>query len=250
MANNLQSTAKQGVGFGLVVDGREQTAKLTNPGTLNTPRPELDTSHTGLTGNKTSIPDELADPLEMTLDVQFDATLQDLLDAQTGAGANTEREIYLVFPKKPDAVGVTTEHGHMFLPAGRLTSDGINIDISSIMGMQLKVSSGNEEPVITLQATAVAPADLTFTQSSPAATAAVDGQLLGTLSSTYDGVQVFVKQDALTSYRIDGKYVYAVGAQSSDITMDITVFNWVGYREGSATTYKFNNAALVLDLAV
>ena len=250
MSNNLQSTAKQGVGFGMVVDGREYTAKITNPGTMNTPRPDLDTSHTGLTSNKTSIPDELADPLEMTLDVQFDATLQDTLDAQTQAGASTEREIYLVFPKKPDAVGVTTEHGHMFLPKGRLTSDGINIDISSIMGMQLKVSSGNDEPVVTLQSTAVAPADLTFVQSSPAATAAADGDLIGTFSSTYDGIQVFEKNDALTSYRIDGKYVYAVGAQASDITMDINVYNWVGWREGSATTYKFNSAIMVLDLAV
>ena len=45
MANNLQSTAKQGVGFAMIVDGEEFVGKISNPGNLATPRTDIDTSH-------------------------------------------------------------------------------------------------------------------------------------------------------------------------------------------------------------
>ena len=231
MANNLQSSAKQGVGFAMIVDGEEFVGKISNPGNLATPRTDLDTSHTGLDGNKTSIPEELADPFELTLEVQFDARLDDLITAQTGTGARTDRDIYLMFPKVPDAAGATlTEHGYVHLSEGRLSSDGIDINITDIMKQSIKVSSGNAEPTFVKQTDAVAKTDVIFTQSHAAGTSAADGDLLGVLTTTITGPAVYTL-DEVSDYAdvtLKGDKVYANGAQAVDKTISVTVNNWVG----------------------
>lgn len=249
MANNLQSTAKQGVGFAMIVDGEEFVGKISNPGNLATPRTDLDTSHTGLDGNKTSIPEELADPFELTLEVQFDARLDDLITAQTGVGARTEREIFLMFPKVPDAAGATlTEHGYVELSEGRLTSDGIDINITDIMKQSIKVSSGNAEPNFVKQTDAVAKTDLIFTQSAPNATTA-DGDLLGIFTTTIAGPAVYTLNaggDA-ASVILKGDKLYGVGVLSADLTISVTVNNWVGYRN-DLSAQAFTDAAVAVDL--
>tara|TARA_R110000744_G_scaffold378892_2_gene495775 strand:- start:6941 stop:7696 length:756 start_codon:yes stop_codon:yes gene_type:complete len=249
MANNLQSTAKQGVGFAMIVDGEEFVGKISNPGNLATPRTDIDTSHTGLTSSKTSIPEELADPFELTLEVQFDPRLDDLITAQTGTGVQTEREIFLVFPKVPDALGATlSEHGYVLLPAGRLSSEGIDINITDIMKQSIKVSSGNSEPTFVKQANAVAKTDLVFTQTAPAATT-TDGLLLGTFSTAVAGPAVYTLDaggDA-ASVTLKGNKLYAVGVLSADLTISVTVNNWVGYRN-DIVAQAFTNAAVAVDL--
>ena len=249
MANNLQSSAKQGVGFAMIVDGEEFVGKISNPGNLATPRTDIDTSHTGLTGNKTSIPEELADPFELTLEVQFDPRLDDLITAQTGVGARTEREIFLIFPKVPDATGATvSEHGYVLLSEGRLTSDGIDINITDIMKQSIKVSSGNAEPSFVKQTDAVAKTDITFTQTAPAS-AAADGDLLGTFSTTVAGPAIYTLDTGGDAAKVTlkGDKLYALGAQAADLTISVTVNNWVGYRT-DVTTYDFTDAAIVVDL--
>lgn len=252
MANNLQSSAKQGVGFAMVVDGEEFVGKISNPGNLATPRTDIDTSHTGLTSSKTTIPEELSDPFELTLEVQFDPRLADLIEAQTGTGAQTEREIFLVFPKVPDATGAAlSEHGYVHLPAGRLSSEGIDINITDIMKQSVKVSSGNTEPTFVRQVDAVAKTDVIFTQTSTAATAVADGDLIGVLTTTIGGPAVYTLDQVsdFADVTLKGDKIYANGAQSADKTISVTCNNWVGYRN-DITAQGFTNASITLDLAV
>jgi hypothetical protein len=249
MANNLQSSAKQGVGFAVIADGEEFSGKISNPGNMATPRADIDTSHVGLTSNKTSQPEELSDPFEMTLEVIFDPRLADLLEPQTGAGVKTERDIYLMFPKVPDAAGAAlTEHGYVHLPVGRMSSEGIDISIGDIMKQSIKVSSGNEEPEVALQAAAVAKTDITFTQSAPTATTA-DGDLLGVFTTSVAGPSVYTLNaggDA-ASVILKGDKLYAVGVLSADLTISVTVNNWVGYRN-DISAQAFTDAAIAVDL--
>ncbi len=238
MADNLQSQAKQGVGFAVVVDGEEFVGKISDPGTQNTPRPAISTVHTGLTSVKTSIPDELSDEFEQVLSLQFDPRLEDLRVATTGTGAKTDRNIYLIYPKVPDLVGANvTEHGYVHLSQGRLTSEGISVPVDNIMDMQLKVSSGNAEPTSDRQKDAIAVVGCTFTQTAAAASAS-DGDLLGTLSqNSFEGPVVYVLggTDA-AKVTLKSSKIYALGAQAADLSITITCKNWVDYR-GDTSTY-------------
>lgn len=249
MANNLISTPKQGVGFALVVDFQEFPGKISNPGTLSVPRSKIDANHTGLTNFKLQLPDELADPLEMTLDMQFDPTLEEMVSLMTDGAGKITKNIFLVWPKIPDAAGAAkTENMSIQLPAGYLTGDGLNVDISSILGQSVGVTGGQVEPIFRRQQAAVAPADVTFTQTH-ATSAAVDGALLGTLSTTYaDGPAIItIGGTDADKVKIKNGALYAVGAQSADLTIDITISNFVGYRDDD-TNFQFTQGSVVIDL--
>lgn len=251
MATNLTGKQKQGLGFALVSDYAQFDGLFSDPGTQSAARNSLSTVHAGTTVQKTSKPEELAEAFAQDGVLFFDPSIPEQVALMTAIGGNVERNVYCIWPLVPKDDGLVYDNGYIHLPKGHISSTGVPLPLDAYMTQNIRIDGGAVSPAYQAQAVAVAPTVVTFTQSHPAATAAADGDLLGTLTTDLVGPAILTLTGGadLANATLVGNKLYAVGAQAADLVLDFTVKSWVGF-DSDDSNYQFIEVGVGVDLAV
>lgn len=181
MANNINSTAKSGLGAALIVDGQQFPAAW-RPDAANFTRNTLDASHAQTTNFRATILDELAEEMTVSGSFLFDPKLTELTELMTSDGVNQIRDIYVMLPKSSDAQGVTTENGYIHMSQGRLGLGTLNLAYDDIMEADFTAASGESEVIIVEQKVVAGnvPTATTFSTSNLSGT--VEDDIVATLN--------------------------------------------------------------------
>jgi len=253
MANpiDILGTEKQGLGYRLIVDGQLWPMKINDPGSIQFPRNNLSTTHSGTTGYKQEKPEELAEQITQDITAFFDpndiggSIGWDIM----GTGANTKREIHVMFPLTDQAGSATpNEHAFFYYPEGYVAANGVSMPLDNYMVQDVQVKQGTADPtIVPQQAAAATPTVITATPATGTGTIAA-GTTVATLTTDVaatDAVALFGDlggADAALFTLIGNKLVTAAEISSATgtagvHTLDITVGNLVGW-ENSVAAYK------------
>jgi len=151
---------------------------------------------------------------------------------------------------RPKSDGLVYDNGYIHLPQGHISSTGTPIPLDAYMTQTIRIDGGATEPNYVAQALAVAPTSITFTQSAPVG-AAADGDLLGTFVSDLVGPAILTVSGGADAANVSlvGNSLYAVGAQSADLVINVLVQSWVGYSTDN-TDYEYEETGVTVDLTV
>lgn len=230
--NNIQGSAKQGLGSALIIDGRQFEAAWI-PESVEFERETIDVTHAQTENFKASKVAELSEPLEITGEFYFDPSLQGLIDLMKSEGANQEREIYLVFPKVSDPQGTTTENGYIYLPSGTIGIGSIDLDLEEAMKAEFVIAGGTVNPEIEAQKVVAGnvPTAISVTTSNLSGT--VEGDIVATLgypTGLTHGAPIYFNlggADA-SEFTLEGRFIKAAAGVTTGVkalTVDVA-----GYR--------------------
>lgn len=229
MANNISSSAKSGLGSSLVIDGQQFPAAW-KPSAIEFDRGTTDTTHAQSVNFKSSRPEELAEPLEVTGEMYFDPQLKSLIELMTSQGVTQEREIYIILPKTSTPQGVTHENGFFLLPAGSIGLGSINLDIDGNMMTDFVVTAGQTEVVIGRQKLVAnnTPTSISVTDVQLSSALIVEDTIVATIAVaglTYGGAILFdLGGTDVADFYIDGYFIKALatgggGAGAKSLTV-------------------------------
>ena len=247
MADNIQGSAKTGLGAALVVDGQQFPAAWL-PSSVDFTRNTLDVTHAQTKNFRASIPEELTEPLEANGQFYFDMSLTELVELMTDEGAGKERQIYIMIPKTAEPAGVTHEHGYIYLPKGRLGIGTINLDIGDTMKSDFVVTGGVASPEIAIQkeVSGNVPTGTTFSTTNLSGTAS--GDVVATLdypSGLSHGPAIFFNlagADA-SEFTLRGRYIVAndsVTTGAKSLTVDVA--GYTAWEEGDTARHLTGEA--------
>ena len=232
MADNIQSSAKQGLGAALIVDGQQFPAAWV-PEAVNFERETIDVTHAQTKNFRASKVAELSEPLEITGTFFFDPSLQELVELMTSEGVNQEREIYFIFPKTSAAAGTTEENGYIYMPKGTLGIGTINTPLDDAMSANFTVSGGISSPEVEAQKVVAGNVPVSVDDSNTSnLTGTAEDDVVVTLDSTgvTHGPTIYFElggTDAAEFY-LEGKFVKAAAGVTTG-AKSLTV-SAAGYR--------------------
>ena len=233
MSNNIQGTAKLGLGASLVIDGQQFDAAWL-PEAINQARNTIDTTHAQSTGQRGSKPDELTEPLEITGEFYFDPQLKSLVELMTSAGVAQEREIYCILPRTSTAQGVTHENGYFYLPAGSIGIGTINIGIDDTMKAEFVITAGTVAVVIENQKTVASnvPTSTSIVTTNLATTLADEVVATITGVGVTHGPTIFFTLGGtnVADFYLEGKFVKALADGGGGTGVKALTVSCAGYR--------------------
>ena len=259
-ATQVTGSEKQGLGFVVVVDGKIWPAKISDGGSTSFNRNTLDATHSLTRDFKANKFEELADPITQDLTTFFDPSLAEAFEIMRTAGATMKREIYLMYPRLPLAIGETVrENGFIYCPEGLIAASDVATPLNEFMTQSVNVNGGTAnvtmepefDPTTVLPATAI-----TLTKVGdwvgPVAAGTIVGVLASNVAKTSD-VSLFFSLGGADAalFELDGKYVKNV-AEITNITgttgthtLNVTTSNLVGYDE-TITALQYEETGLTV----
>jgi hypothetical protein len=232
--NNIQSSAKSGLGTALVIDGQQFPAAW-KPSAINFDRNTVDTTHAQSTNFKSSRPEELAEPLEVVGQMYFDPQQKQVIELMTSEGVTQEREIYIILAQTSTPQGVTHENGFFLLPAGSIGLGSIELDIDGNMMTDFVVTAGQQAVTIGRQKLVAGntPTGITVTTNELSAALIVEDTIVATIAVdglTYGAGIVFALAGTdVADFYIDGYFVKAVAAGGGGSGVKALTVSTAGY---------------------